>query len=70
MFRFFCSECKSVRRVQKIPTIIENQNTNIPANRIGICDFHSRPKVIKTIKSNRITPEEPISINRMNKKRR
>lgn len=69
MFRFFCSQCKCVKRVQHIPIIIDNQSDDNPTNRIGICDYHSKPKQVKIIKSNKVEPSSiPISVNKMNKK--
>ena len=68
MFRFYCSECKSVKRVQHIPKVIKDESLGNPTDRIGICDSHSRVYIPKVIKTNKIVSAEPIKVN--NRKRR
>lgn len=42
MKRFFCTVCKRVRRVRKLPVIVhENMNAAAVIERFGECDKHS-----------------------------
>lgn len=68
MFRFFCTTCKSVKRVQNKPNVIKNESLGNPTDRIGICDSHSRVYIPKVIKTNKIISAEPIKSN--NRKRK
>lgn len=68
MFRFYCSECKSVKRVQHKPNVIKDESLDNPTDRIGICDSHSRVYIPKVIKTNRVVSAESIKVN--NKRKR
>lgn len=48
MKRFYCTKCKKVKRVQSWPTLIENQDSFDPADRIGQCNYHSEKKQYHT----------------------
>ncbi len=56
MFRFYCTTCKLVKRVQHIPKIIKDESLGNPTDRIGICDIHSRIIPQRIIKTNRPEP--------------
>jgi hypothetical protein len=47
MQRFYCKVCKRVKRVRHLPVILQNPACIIPEDRIGECDKHSAPKVIR-----------------------
>lgn len=40
MKRFFCKQCKKVKRVRNIPSKTITPNAPKPVDRIGICDRH------------------------------
>jgi hypothetical protein len=41
MKRFYCTICKKMKRVQRMPVIIENANSETPEARRGVCNRHS-----------------------------
>jgi hypothetical protein len=41
MKRFYCSICKKIKRVRKMPRVIETPNAAAPADRVGICNHHT-----------------------------
>jgi hypothetical protein len=47
MKRFFCKICKKVKRVQRFPVIIENQEADDPTLRVGECRRHHESKPVK-----------------------
>lgn len=48
MKRFYCTICKQVKRVRNLPVVLDLQSNHLnPADRIGECDKHSRPRVVK-----------------------
>lgn len=52
MKRFFCPICKRIKRVQKFPANIQNQYSDNPTDRIGVCLRHSmHPDYYKLIRA-------------------
>lgn len=48
MQRFYCTICKRVKRVRHLPVDISLKSNHVnPKDRIGECDKHSRPRVIR-----------------------
>lgn len=47
MYRFHCTVCGKMKRVQHVPRIISNQDSTNVSLRIGVCDKHALP-VTKT----------------------
>jgi hypothetical protein len=45
MKRFYCTECKRVKRVRQYPTSVIFGSPDIPTNRIGHCDYHITGRV-------------------------
>lgn len=52
MKRFFCSTCKKVKRVQKMPPSVVTPAAENVLDRIGQCSFHLRgePRHIRAAK--------------------
>jgi hypothetical protein len=40
MKRFYCTVCKKVKRVRKMPRVIETPKAQAPAERVGQCNRH------------------------------
>lgn len=68
MFRFFCTTCHSIKRVQHKPNVIRDESLGNPTDRIGICDSHSRVYIPKLIKTNKIV--SPIIESKPNRRKR
>jgi hypothetical protein len=48
MQRFYCTICKRVKRVRHLPVDISLKSNHVnPKDRIGECDKHSAPRVVK-----------------------
>jgi hypothetical protein len=41
MKRFYCTVCKSIKRVRKLPSNIKSQHSDTVTNRVGICNRHT-----------------------------
>lgn len=45
MKRFYCTICKQVKRVRRLPAILDVERNHVnPTDRIGECDKHSQPR--------------------------
>ena len=58
MVRFFCTVCKKVKRVQRWPTIISNQYSTFPFDRIGECNRHTLG-LMRPLKHDRVIKVKP-----------
>ncbi len=48
MKRFYCTICKQVKRVRSLPVVLDLKSNHLnPTDRIGECDKHSRPRIVK-----------------------
>lgn len=45
MKRFFCTVCKSLKRVQQFPSNISEAYALAPQDRIGQCDWHTTGRI-------------------------
>lgn len=41
MRRFFCTECKKVKRVRRMPSSVATPEADAVTDRIGQCSFHT-----------------------------
>jgi hypothetical protein len=41
MKRFYCSICKKIKRVRKMPRVIEMPKAENPFERVGVCNRHT-----------------------------
>lgn len=46
MRRFYCTVCKKIKRVQKWPVILSNRDSELPEQRVGECNRHSKSNQI------------------------
>lgn len=59
MHRFFCTVCKRVKRVRNLPVILDLKANHVnPSDRIGECDKHSRPRVIRPAQWTAVNTEQ------------
>jgi hypothetical protein len=54
MKRFFCTECKKVRRVRNVPRDVNVIGDGKPHQRLGVCRWHNNQRVSRASLMNRV----------------
>lgn len=47
MKRFYCTVCKKVKRVRRLPALLQNEQSIDPSLRVGACNRHFEAKPAK-----------------------
>lgn len=70
MKRFYCVVCKRIKRVRKLPILIERADSIDPALRVGECNHHREPRIAKQrpvtqlITRTQAVPQAPVKVQR------
>jgi hypothetical protein len=69
MKRFYCSVCKRIKRVRKLPLQIDTPQADKVSERTGVCNLHTNPQRVIQSKQTYTEPTDVIMAHLLNKRK-